>query len=310
MKNQTSQTTHRSGRRTPHKPRYLKPKTQKEKRRALILRRTVLSVLVLLGCVGALGLGTLCGMFMHNNRQMKELADIVSENRVAVNDESRIPAADASSPTDSESITDSGPTEAPTAPVEPTILPQYAPLYEQNADLFGWIQIENTRINYPVMHTPDDPEKYIHADFDEKYSYGGLPFLDAKCTAESDNLLIYGHNMLDGSMFRALMNYKDPQFWKEHPIIKVDTLYEECQYEVMCVFYDRVYYSYEDVFKFYRFIDADSEEEFDQAIAAFKSKQLYDTGVNAVFGDQLITLVTCDYHTANGRFVVVARKIS
>lgn len=199
-------------------------------------------------------------------------------------------------------------TTAPTQETQPTILPQYAELYQQNTDMIGWIKIDGTAIDYPVMHTPNDPEKYLHLNFKGEYSYPGVPFLDAACTADSDNLLIYGHNMPNGTMFRSLMQYQQKNYWKNHPTIIFNTLYEEQEYEVLAAFYDRVYYKTEDVFKFYQFIDPETEEEFDEGIDQFKEKSLYDTGVEAHYGDQLITLVTCAYHTDHGRFVVVARR--
>lgn len=197
---------------------------------------------------------------------------------------------------------------AETEPQVKTVLPQYATLYLENSDLFGWIRIDDTKLDYPVMHTPDDPEKYLHANFEGEYSYPGVPFLDAKCTADSDNLLIYGHNMPNGSMFRTILRYQEKNYWQSHPTITFNTLYEEQEYEVLAAFYDRVYYQTENVFKFYQFIDAEDEADYDNAIAQFKDKALYDTGVNAIYGDQLITLVTCAYHTDNGRFVVVAKR--
>lgn len=196
----------------------------------------------------------------------------------------------------------------PTEGKPPVMLPQYAQLYEQNADLFGWLCISDTAIDYPVMHTPDDPEKYLHTNFQGAYSYPGVPFIDAACMADSDNLLIYGHNMPNGSMFRGLIKYEQKNYWESHPTITFNTLYEQQEYEVLAAFYDRVYYKTETCFKFYQFIDATDETDFDNAIAQFKEKALYDTGVEAKYGDKLITLVTCAYHTDNGRFVVVARK--
>ena len=121
--------------------------------------------------------------------------------------------------------------------------------------------------------------------------------------------MIYGHNMNNGTQFRTLMSYTDESFWEKHPVIQFSTLYETRTYEVMSCFRDRVYYKYEDVFKFYRFIDAADEADYDNAIAQFKSKALYDTGVNASYGDQLITLSTCEYSRKNGRMVIVAKKI-
>lgn len=216
----------------------------------------------------------------------------------------------------------SAPTEAPpeatqppetqppqeTEPAVKTIMDQYAGLYLQNTDFFGWIKIPGSKIDYPVMHSPDEAERYLHADFNRNYSYAGTPFLKAACTADSDNLLIYGHNMLDGSMFRSLLKYENRSYWEEHPTIQFNTLYEEQEFEVLAAFYDRVYYKTENVFKFYQFIDAEDEADFDYAVSQFKEKSLYDTGITAEYGDQLITLITCAYHTSNGRFVVVAVK--
>lgn len=201
----------------------------------------------------------------------------------------------------------------PSVPVEtvPVMLDDMATYYAQNPEIVGWIQIPDTKLNYPVMHTPDDPEKYLHLSFEETYDMGGVPFLDANCSLdpESDNLIIYGHNMNNGTQFRTLMSYTDESFWEKHPVIQFSTLYETRTYEVMSCFRDRVYYKYEDVFKFYRFIDAADEAAFNEAYAYYKENSLYDTGVTAEYGDNLITLVTCAYHTENGRFVVIAKLV-
>lgn len=220
--------------------------------------------------------------------------------------------AEASTPTaasmpQAETVTE---TENTTIPTEAKMLEDMAALREENSDLFGWLTIAGTKIDYPVMYTPEEPEKYLHLNFEEVYSLGGLPFIDAGCSVnpESDNLLIYGHNMQVGTMFHSLLNYEMKNYWESHPIISLKTLYEEREYEVVAAFYDRVYYTYEDCFKFYQFIDAENQQDFDEAIAIFKEKSLYDTGISASYGDHLITLITCAYHVDNGRFVVVARE--
>lgn len=194
---------------------------------------------------------------------------------------------------------------------ELVMLENMAERYAKNPDIVGWICIDDTKLNYPVMHTPEDPEKYLYLSFDETYDINGVPFIDAKCSLdpESDNLLIYGHNMNNGTQFRTLMSYTDESFWEDHPVIHYSTLYETRTYEILACFRDRVYYKYEDVFKFYQFIDAEDETQFNEAITYFKEKSLYDTGVTAEYGDKLITLVTCAYHTENGRFVVVAKLV-
>lgn len=198
--------------------------------------------------------------------------------------------------------------QSETEPVsEKVMLTQYAQLYQQNPDFWGWISIADTKINYPVMHTPEDPEKYLYLDFSGNYSFPGTPFLDAQCGEDSDNLILYSHNMNNGTMFHDLLKYESSTFWKSHPVVCLDSLYETREYEVIAAFYDRIYQQNETAFRFYQLIDAQNEEEFDQFVANLKKKSLYDTGVTAEYGDQLLTLVTCSAHMDNGRFVLVVR---
>ena len=199
-------------------------------------------------------------------------------------------------------------------PKEWVMLEHMAELYAQNPDTAGWIKIEDTKVDYPVMYTPDDEWKYLRLGFDEKFLLSGLPFIEEECNMdpeeESKSLIIYAHNMGNGTAFGEIDGYKDQKFWEEHPYISFSTLYEERTYEVVAAFYDRVYYNYEQVFKFYQFIDPETAEEYEEANAEYKSKAEYDTGVEIKDGDRLITLVTCSYHTKDGRFVVVARQVT
>ena len=184
-------------------------------------------------------------------------------------------------------------------------------LNKRNEDIIGWIEIEGTNINYPVMQTIDN-EYYMTHNFEKEYSKLGSIFLDKDCDWKkpSTNLLIYGHNNKNGSMFQNLMNYKMESYYKEHPNIKFTTLTEDSEYEIIAAFYSRVYYKSEkNVFRYYYFINANNQEEFDNYINESKKASVYDTGKTAKYGDQLLTLSTCSYHTENGRFVVVARKI-
>lgn len=204
------------------------------------------------------------------------------------------------------------PTEPPTEGVtEPQMLPHMKELYDQNPDIVGWLTIEDTVVDYPVMYTPDDGEKYIHLTFEGTYSFAGELFIEDDCSMdpESDNLIIYGHNMKDGSMFRTILSYRKADFWEEHKTMTFTTLYEERTYEVVAAFYDRVYYKHENVFKFYQFIDAEDEEDYAEAVAYYKKKALVDTGVTPEFGDRLLTLVTCTSYGDDGRFVVIAREV-
>ncbi len=190
----------------------------------------------------------------------------------------------------------------------PAILPQYAAFAQQNPEFYGWIRIDDTVVDYPVMHTPDDPQKYLRLNFDGEYSSAGTIFMDHRCSAESDDLILYGHNMENKTMFGAIVNYREEAYWREHPVIRFDTLYEQREYEVLAAFFDQVYNETDTGFKYYDFIEAADEDAFNKAIHSYQQKALYNTGVSAQYKDQLLTLSTCAYHTENGRFVVVARR--
>ena len=193
---------------------------------------------------------------------------------------------------------------------ESVLLPEYADLYEKNKDLAGWLCIPDTKINYPVMQTKDDMEYYLHRDFNGNEDVNGLPFLDARCDVNrpTTNLLIYGHSMNSGAMFAGLADYKDYEFYRKHKTIYFDTVRERGEYEVVAVFQSRVAYVDEVTFRYYNFIQADTKEEFESFMSAVEKLAYYDTGVDAVYGDQLLTLSTCDREITDGRLVVLARK--
>lgn len=192
---------------------------------------------------------------------------------------------------------------------EPVILPQYAGLYAKNNDLAGWLFIENTAIDYPVMQCGDD-EYYLHHDFYGNDSKYGCLYVRGKADlADGTNVIIYGHNMKDGSMFGDLDLYQSADFCRERSTISFDTLYEQRTYEVIAVFRSQVHDVDEDVFKYYQFYEAHTQEEFDDFYQNIKELSLYDTGVTAQFGDTFLTLSTCAYHVTDGRFVVVAKRV-
>lgn len=193
-----------------------------------------------------------------------------------------------------------------------SFLSDYQDLYLQNNDMVGWIKIEDTKINYPVMQSKDNPNFYLKHGFDKSYTDYGCPYVQENCDVDipSDNLIIYGHNMKDSSMFSELMKYTDKSFWESHKTIRFDTLTEKCNYEVIAVFKTVVYTDSPESFKYYQFINADTRDEFNAYITKCKELALYDTGVTAEYGDKLITLSTCEYSRNNGRMVVVAKKIA
>lgn len=120
-------------------------------------------------------------------------------------------------PTVTAAQTESEPTERPAA--ERNI----QALITENADCIGWLSIDGTNISYPIMHTPSDPQKYLHRNFYGKYSQSGVPFLDGRCDLQSSNLIIYGHNMKNGTMFSDLKRYVDRDFLNAHRTVKFET---------------------------------------------------------------------------------------
>ena len=146
----------------------------------------------------------------------------------------------------------------------------------------------------------------------KEYSDYGCPYVQEDCDVQkpSDNLVIYGHHMKNGSMFAHLDKFKSESFWSEHKTIAFNTLTDRQEYEIVAVFRTVVYTDSPEAFKFYRFIDAESTNEFDDFIDKCKELSFYDTGVTAEYGDKLITLSTCEYSRNNSRLVVVAKRIT
>ena len=197
-----------------------------------------------------------------------------------------------------------------TADTLPDILPEYQTLYSLNKRLIGWVKIDDTYIDYPVLQTVNN-DYYLNHNFDQEEDKNGSIFLDKDCSIypRSTNLILYGHHMRSGRMFGQLNKYSSEKFYKEHKYIQFDTIYEKGTYEVMYVFRSKIYEESEIVFKYYQFTDAVSETEFESNMMQMADMSLYDTGVSAEYGDELLTLSTCDYYTSDGRFVVVAKKI-
>lgn len=192
----------------------------------------------------------------------------------------------------------------------PEVLDEYKNLVNKNKKLIGWVKIDDTNIDYPVMQTENN-EYYLDHNLNQEYDKNGSIFLDKDCDVlkPSTNFIIYGHHMRNGKMFGELDLYSSEDYYKEHKYIRFDTIYEKGTYEVMYVFRSKVYTEDEIVFKYYQFIDALSEQEFDSNMREMAALSLYDTGVTAEYGDQLLTLSTCDYYVNDGRFVVVAKKV-
>ena len=196
---------------------------------------------------------------------------------------------------------------------EPVRVPNpYGEYFLENSDMAAWLKIDGTKIDYPVMQTMEDENYYLKRGFDRKSNQNGCLILDTDSTITgelSTNQIIHGHNMKSGEMFGTLTKYEDKKYCEEHKYIKLYTKECERNYEVIAVFRSQVYKKTDDVFKFYKFFQADTQEEFDNWYDNIKALSEFDTGVTAQFGDRFLTLSTCVYHVENGRLVVVAKEI-
>ena len=192
----------------------------------------------------------------------------------------------------------------------PDILPEYKALYAENPDTAGWLRIDGTGIDNVVMYAPDEIDKYLHTDFYGNYSYRGCLFVDEYCDMlSSGNLIIYGHNMKDYSMFGSLMYYVSEDFYRQHKLISFDTIYEKQTYEIVAAIKTELVPEGSGGFKYYEYTGSGDEASFSEYVKFIEENKLYDTDAELSPGDKILTLSTCAYHSEDGRFIVVARKI-
>ena len=179
---------------------------------------------------------------------------------------------------------------------EKMLLPELAELYQQNGDLVGWISIADTNINYPVMQSVNEPNFYLKHGFDKAYSDYGCPYVQEDCDVQepSDNLVIYGHHMSNGSMFAHLEKFKDKGFWNEHRTITFNTLTDKQEYEIVAVFRTVVYTDSPDAFKYYRFVDAESTDAFDDFMQVTHLVPLVGGECDLLFRTTLTAAGICD----------------
>ena len=185
---------------------------------------------------------------------------------------------------------------------------QYAALHDINPDYVGWLYMEGTLIDYPVMYSPYDIEYYSRRTVFGADSRGGTPFIGPDADIDSDCFYIYGHNMSSGLFFGTLHYYEDPEFVKEHPRFTFETLTERRTYEIFGVLKTIVRYE-GNGFLYYGYPGEMSEDRFDEFVENIKKESIVECDVEPEFGDQLLVVSTCSYHTPTGRFVVVGRRI-
>ena len=183
-------------------------------------------------------------------------------------------------------------------------------LYKKNKDLTGWLRINGSEINYPIMYRDDDNDYYLQHDFFGNEDRNGLLVLDKRCNYDlSDNhLLIHGHNMRSGALFGTLKYYKDDAYMRKHQAVELDTPNEQRFYEVIAVV-DTTANGEKNGFNYANYINLNDKETFDSYVANLKARSMHQIAATATYGDQLLTLSTCDYTMKNGRLLVVAKRV-
>lgn len=176
-------------------------------------------------------------------------------------------------------------------------------LINKNSDCIGWLRINGTKIDYPVMQTKDNPQFYLRRDFNKQYSYLGTPFMDSRCDMNYDNnLIVYGHNMKDGKMFADLLKYRNKEYCESHNIINFITPIEVRKYEIIAVC------KVKSDDEWYGYTCQKDKESFNNLISHIKDKSLYQIDKSVEYGDYFLTLSTCEYSQTNGRLIVIAKR--
>ncbi|MBR4343328.1 MAG: class B sortase [Lachnospiraceae bacterium] len=266
----------------------------KDNRKLVLLLIASISVVVLIYCVIRLALYSLSSYNAN-----KEISDLKEKTELA--DSALTPLKDKDAGDEDQNSGLSG-----------IAVSKYKSLYEENKDFAGWIKIEGTKIDYPVMQTPSDEEYYLHRNFKKLSSDEGLPFIDARSdiVRPSSNIIIYGHNMKSGDMFADLLKYDDYDFYSEHQTIVFDTIFAEGTYTVISVFRTDVSDDSNEDFKFYKFINNTSSYPLSKYLSEIKSCSKHSIPFDPEKVTGLITLSTCEYTKKDGRFVIVAAKMS
>ena len=214
-----------------------------------------------------------------------------------------------------EAASDQSEQETPVQPEkQPELLPEYREIYAENNDLAGWLQIDGTVINYPVLQsdTEEDSQFYLTHSFAKKKDKNGSLFMDYRndFVNRDTNIIIYGHNMKSGAMFGTLKKYLEKGYLEAHAKIRFDTIYERGMYEVIGAFLSEVSYQDEYTFRYYNFLNAGSESEFEAfRVNVMQLDALKKGTLDAKYGDQLLTLSTCSSYTDEGRMFIIAKRI-
>ncbi|MBQ6816573.1 MAG: class B sortase [Clostridia bacterium] len=175
----------------------------------------------------------------------------------------------------------------------------------QNPDTIGWIYIKDTVIDYPVMHTPLEPQKYLRLSFGGQKSSAGTPFMDYRCNLDSNHILIYAHNMKNGTMFNQLRWYRSLEYLRNNPIIEFHTQNKTTKYSVFAVA------TLKGDDPWYLNTNLETPQEYQKQIEYIKSKALFETGVTPQYPAKILTLSTCvNGNDDSERYIVVAAEVN
>ena len=196
-------------------------------------------------------------------------------------------------------------------PATLTVLPEYEEFLSQNPDLVGWLTIQGTKVDYPVVQKAEDNDYYLNHSFDGSEDSAGTIYVDYRSDIvnPTTNTMVYGHNMKNGTMFGSLKNYLQEDFFKEYRYIQFNTIYEHRLYQVVSVGLSEVAYQDENSYRYYNFIQANNMEEWQEFVDNVNSLAIYQSDVTLEPSDEILTLSTCNSYTEDGRLFIVAKRI-
>ncbi len=264
-----------------------------------IKAKNIIMILLAVICVAVLLYSLYQGLIIYiaqkqEQHRFDELRQIVSQYG-----EDSDEAIDSSQPSKAESRSSF---------VEEKKISAFSEITRINLDFRGWLKIKDTVIDYPVLKSSnDDPEYYLHRDFDKNYSFSGTPFIGAGADENSDAFVIYAHNMNNGTMFGTLDYYADKGWAEQHQYISFDTLEENRVYRVFAAFQTAI--GEENEFKYNERVGLLSNQDYQALAEDIKEAAVMETGDCPAEKTQILMLSTCSYHSDNGRFVVAAYRV-
>lgn len=200
-----------------------------------------------------------------------------------------------------------GPAPAPTA------LParDFTDLLARNPDVVGWIAIDGTPVDFPVVQGKDN-DYYLRHDLDREYDLEGLPYADYECDVEKGrHLILYGHNMGVGqtARFSSLQNYRHSDYYTRHPVITLDTLWGSALYKVTAVYALSARPEDADYFDFNRYVEFADEAAQQRYLDEVAARAFYTAGDYARPDERLLSLCICTYEMEDARLIVMARPL-